>query len=85
MATFIVSQKGNRKLVLDSYIFTRERTGADNKEIWICERRGCKARLHTVHDVIVKEPTEHKHSPVHGKAAVAKPAPPQVGLFNKKI
>lgn len=70
MATFITSQKGKRKLVLNSYIFRKEKTGADSKEIWSCETRGCNARLHTLHDAIVKGPTDHNHAPVHGKADV---------------
>src|SRR6478609_8438421 len=70
MAKFIVSQKGHKKLVVDEYIFTRQRTGINNKVYWICEVRTCRSRVQTVADVVIKAPTEHNHAPLHGKVAV---------------
>jgi hypothetical protein len=62
MATFIVSQKGNRKLVLGEFLFTKKRNGANGKEIWVCEERTCQSGLHTKDDVVVQAPTAHNHA-----------------------
>ena len=71
MAKFIESQKGKRKLILGEYMYTKEKNGADGKEIWVRELRSCKSRIHTKAHDIVQQPTEHNHAPRHWKAAVA--------------
>jgi len=56
--------------VLDAYIYSKQRNGANGKEIWMCEVRTCKSRMHTLADVIVKPPNDHSHAPLHGKDRV---------------
>ena len=64
-------QKGKRKLVVNEYIYTKAKDGNDGKEIWRCSKRNCKARLHTVLDVVdTSLLPEHNHAPEHGLAEV---------------
>lgn len=72
MLRFFDSQKGNRKLSLSNFLYTKEKSASDRKTIWRCEKRTCKARLHLSHnDEIVFGPTAHLHAPIHGKYSVA--------------
>lgn len=70
MLSFLVSQKGTRKLVYGEFMFTKERKGSGNKEIWRCETRTCHARLHTQEDQVIQETGQHNHAAVHGKSNV---------------
>jgi hypothetical protein len=70
MLRFITSQKGARKLVLDGYMFQKEKDGSNNKEIWRCEIRTCKARAHSKADQLVNQHGAHNHAVVHGKSEV---------------
>jgi hypothetical protein len=70
MLRFVPSQKGGRKLVLDGFMYQKEKDGSDNKEIWRCEVRTCKARVHSAEDRLVIQYGEHNHTVVHGKVLV---------------
>ena len=65
----VTSSKGTNKLSHDGnlYIFHR---GIIKKE-WRCEIRSCKARVHSVDDLIVKMSGEHFHSKENGKVEFA--------------
>jgi len=71
MAKFISSQKGNRKLVLGDYMYTKKREGSNGKEVWVCETRTCQSIVHTLDDAIVKSSTEHNHAPIHSKVKIS--------------
>ena len=66
MAEFIGSQKGRRKLSVGGFIFARNKSGADKKEIWLCQNTGCRARVHTLQNNIITYVGEHNHSLLHG-------------------
>ena len=70
MLTFVTSQKGTRKLISHGFLFTKHIDGSDGKEIWRCERRSCKARLHTQMNSIVLEVGAHNHTVTHGQVEV---------------
>lgn len=70
MLEFITSQKGTRKLVAQGYLFTKQKDGSDGKEIWRCERRTCKARVHTKNLEIIYEVGTHSHTVTHGQVEV---------------
>ena len=72
MLEFVTSQKGTRKLVVQNYLFTKNTDGSDGKELWRCERRTCKARLHTQANAIVREVGVHNHMVIHGQVEVEK-------------
>lgn len=66
---FVKSVRGKDKLVLKSYLYTKERSIGE-KEIWKCEDRNCKARVHSNGQEVVKELGMHYHPPIPGKAKV---------------
>ena len=66
MAEFIGSQKDQRKLNFGGFIFARNKSDADNKEIWLCHNTGCRARVHTLQNNIITYVGEHNHSLLHG-------------------
>ena len=70
MLKFVTSQKGTRKLISQGFLFTKHIDGSDGKEIWRCERRSCKARLHTQMNSIVLEVGAHNHTVTHGQVEV---------------
>jgi FLYWCH zinc finger domain len=70
MLRFVPSQKGGRKLVLDGFLYQKEKDGSENKEIWRCEVQTCKARVHSVGDRLVSQYGDHNHTVVHGKVLV---------------
>ena len=65
----VTSSKGTNKLSHDGNLYIIHR-GIIKKE-WICEIRSCKARVHSVDDLIVKMSGEHFHSKENGKEEVA--------------
>ena len=67
---FITSQKNTRKLKILNFLFTKHRDGSDGVEIWRCEVRTCRRRVHTRNNRIVHENGEHNHAVVHGKAEI---------------
>ena len=67
---FITTQKNTRKLKILNFMFTKHRDGSDDVEIWRCEVRTCRKRVHTRNNRIVHENGEHNHAVVHGKAEV---------------
>lgn len=68
---FSKSERGKDKLVLDGYMFTKEKVGSDDKIIWKCEVRTCRKRVHTSGQVVLHQMNEHTHAPIHGKSVVA--------------
>ena len=65
----VKSSKSNEKLSHDGYLYIFHR-GTEKRE-WRCDVRGCKARMHTFDENIIKKSGEHSHSQEHGKAEVA--------------
>lgn len=64
-AKFITSNRGKQLILLNGYKYTRNRLQA-GKTRWLCSThvsKGCKARLHTVNDVVVEVGHYHDHPP----------------------
>lgn len=70
MLEFVTSQKGTRKLVVNGSLFNKQSDGSEDKELWRCERRTCKARIHTRANTIVMEVGLHNHVVTHGQVEV---------------
>lgn len=61
---FTVTEKGNRKLIVNGYMFVKDRV-TDTKIYWKCEKFAvmkCHARVHTEADRVVKHVGEHNHA-----------------------
>jgi len=61
---FIFSEKGNRKLLFDGYVYVKDRLVS--KTYWKCENFAsckCHARVHTEADSVVKHIGDHNHAP----------------------
>ena len=71
MLEFLTSQKGTKKLVLNSFLFTKHRPGLNVSEIWRCEVRTCRVRIHSKHNDLISTVNKHNHAAFHGKTAVA--------------
>ena len=65
----VKSSKGNDKLSHDGYLYIFHR-GTAKKE-WRCNMRGCRARVHSVDEIIVKKSGEYSLRQEYGKAEVA--------------
>ena len=65
----VKSSKGTDKLSHDGYLYIFHR-GTAKKE-WRCDVRGCKARIHSNDENIVKKSGEHSHPQASGKEEVA--------------
>lgn len=70
MLEFVTSQKGTRKLVDQGYLYTKNTDGSDGKELWRCDKRTCKARLHTQANAIICRVGVHNHTVMHGQVEV---------------
>src|SRR5688572_15077134 len=70
MLAFVTSQKGTSKLIVEGYIFTKHSDGTDGKLLWRCEKRTCKARVHTKDNEIVHKVETHNHTVTHGQVEV---------------
>ncbi|KAI6648313.1 FLYWCH zinc finger domain protein [Oopsacas minuta] len=64
----VKSSKGTNKLSHDRYLYIFH-WGAIKKE-WRCDVRGCKARIHSVDETIIKKSGEHSHPQEYGKGEV---------------
>ena len=71
MLEFLTFQKGTKKLVLNSFLFTKHRPGLNGSEIWRCEVRTCRVKIHTKDNDVISTVNEHIHAAFHGKIAVA--------------
>ena len=74
---FITSSKGGRKLVIEGYIYCKNKSLTNGSSCWECEERrsknGCNARVTLYeNEEIIKEPSEHKHPPKPENIAVGK-------------
>ncbi|KAI6658244.1 FLYWCH zinc finger domain protein [Oopsacas minuta] len=65
----IKSSKGTNKLSHDGYLYIFHRRGAIKKE-WRSDVRGCKDRIHSVDETIIKKSREHSHQQEYGKDEV---------------
>ena len=65
----IKSSKGTDKLSHDGYLYIYHR-GTIKKQ-WRCDVRGCKGRVHSIDEIIVKKSGEHSHPQEFGKEEVA--------------
>ncbi|KAL3885701.1 hypothetical protein ACJMK2_025747 [Sinanodonta woodiana] len=70
MLEFAASQKINRKLIVQGYIFTKHSENNDGKSLWRCEKRTCTARVHIKDDEIIHEVATHNHTLTHGQVEV---------------
>jgi hypothetical protein len=71
MLEFVTSQRGQRKLVVDGFLFERQKDGAFSTVIWKCDRhKGCKARITTQDDDIAQSMLVHNHERPEGKILV---------------
>ena len=66
--SIVKSSKGTDKLSHDGYLYIFHR-GTSKKE-WRCDVRGCKARIHSVNETIIKKFGEHSHPQEYGKDEV---------------
>ena len=64
----VTSSKGTNKLSHDGYVYIFHR-GTVKKE-WRYDIRGCKARVHSIANLIVKRSGEHSHPKEIGKEEV---------------
>ena len=64
----VTSSKGKNKLSHDGYAYIFHR-GIVKKE-WRCDIRGCKARVNSIANLIVKRSGEHSHPKEIGKKEV---------------
>ena len=71
MLVFLTSRKGTKKLVLNSFLFTKHRPGLNGSEIWRCEVRTCRVEIHTKDNDVISTVNEHNHAAFHGKTTVA--------------
>ena len=74
---FITSSKGGRKLVIEGYIYCKNKSLTNGSSCWECEERrsknGCNARVTLYeNEEIIKGPSEHKHPPKPENIAVGK-------------
>lgn len=64
---FVVNSKGNRQVVLDGYVYNKQKMLANNTISWDCiERRNkkaCRARIKTVNDQLVGRVNGHDGHP----------------------
>ena len=51
-------------------MFTKEKHGSEGKEIWRCEMRSCRCRIHSKGDQKVQEIGAHNHALSRGKLDV---------------
>lgn len=61
---FVTNQKGKQNLVIDNYMFSREKSSG-NKTIWRCVeyyRAKCNARCHTADGVVSNHLGTHNHT-----------------------
>ena len=60
---FLVSNKGKPLLVLNDYVFKKNKE-TKTKKYWVCQTSGCGAYVHTsIQDVVLKITSEHNHLP----------------------
>ena len=62
--SFVQSEKGKKKLCLDSYLYITDKS-VSNKIYWKCEiskKRKCSARVITVDDSIMKQSENHNQA-----------------------
>lgn len=76
MATFLLSEKGRKKLFFNGFAYTKD-YDSTNKTHWKCELRGtCKARAHTSTNAVdgaeVDVRSEHTHLPDARRISVVK-------------
>ena len=66
----ITGYKAKQKLSFGNYLFVKNKQCPNTDKIyWTCEERGCRARIHTLRDAIVKiVSNDHCHEAVPGKA-----------------
>ena len=72
---FITSSKEGRKLVIEGYIYCKNKSLTNGSSCWECEERrsknGCNARATLdENEEIIKRPSEHKHPPKPENIAV---------------
>ncbi|CAH2085697.1 unnamed protein product [Euphydryas editha] len=62
-AVFLLSRNGNPVIQLGQYRFNRWSRSKGPKVRWICtaNHKGCRAKIMTVDEVIVKYMSEHNH------------------------
>ena len=74
---FITSSIGGRKLVIEGYIYCKNKSLTNGSSCWECEERRskneCNARVMLdKNEEIIKGPSEHKHPPKPENIAVGK-------------
>ena len=76
---YLVNTKGNRQLILDGYLFNKQKTSATNVVTWDCvERRklhNCNVRVKSLDDEIVARlnmPHDHPPQPERLQAAIVR-------------
>ena len=74
---FITSSKGGRKLVIEGYIYCKNKSQTNGSSCWECEERrsknGCNARVTLYeNEEFIKGPSEPKHPPRPENIAVGK-------------
>ena len=67
---FVTSERGAQKLVLEGFVYVKQKVLKDGGVHWECElrhHRGCKAKLHVRGtDHLVARTNDHTHAPVTG-------------------
>ncbi|CAH0399068.1 unnamed protein product [Chilo suppressalis] len=60
---YVINKEGNRVLLINGHRFNKQ-GGTGVKVVWRCNKRneGCKARVWTVEDVIIKYVNHHEHN-----------------------
>ena len=74
---FITSSKGRRKLVIEGYLYCKNKSLTNGSSCWECKERrrknGCNARVTLdENEEIIKGPSDYKHPPKLENIAVGK-------------
>ena len=68
---YVTSERGKQKLVLEGYVYVKQKALSTGDISWECECRrhkGCKARLRVRGtDHLVSRTNDHTHAPVTGR------------------
>jgi hypothetical protein len=69
-STFLTTQKGKKKLSLNGFRYTIDRT-RDSTTYWKCETRECRGRVIQRNDSEYDESKEHNHAPDPAQSLVS--------------
>ena len=69
------TERGAPCIIVDHYVYQKQKNLAGGRVCWECERRrvhGCKAKIHVIDNVVVKNVNEHNHTANSARAEIVK-------------